>query len=110
MFKEEFNREETKKGDSKKKPPQPEKNDDLATQDVKVQEGATEEKCVAGLTVTRAQAKESDKIHPLKVKDARSSIKKSTIEDLQKTDSALKKCFDQVGKELSERTMLESSS
>ena len=45
-----------------------------------------------------AQAKKSDKIHPLKVKGAMSSVDKSTIEDLQKNDFTLKKCFDRVGK------------
>ena len=45
----------------------------------------------------RAQAKKSDKIHRLKVKEAMSSVDKSTIEDLQK-DSTLKKCSDRVGK------------
>ena len=51
-----------------------------ATQDVKVQDGITEEKFVAGPVLTRAQTKKSDKIHPLKVKEAMSSA----IEDLQK--------------------------
>ena len=41
----------------------------------------------------RAQAKKTDKIHPLKVKEVTSSVDKTTIEDLQKTDSTLKKCF-----------------
>ena len=41
-----------------------------------------------------AQVKKSDKIHPLKVKEAISSVDNSTIEDLQKKDSTLKKCFD----------------
>ena len=48
----------------------------------------------------RAQAKKSDKIHPLKVKEAISSVDKSTIEDLQKEDYTLKKCFDRVGKQI----------
>ena len=48
--------------------------------------------------LTRAQAKKSDKIHPLKGKEAMSSVDKTTIEDLQKKDSTLKKCFDRVGK------------
>ena len=65
---------------------------------MKVKEGATEEKCVAGPVVTRAQAKKSDKVHPLKVKEAMSSVDKSTIENLQKKDSTLKKCFDRIGK------------
>ena len=38
----------------------PKRNDNHARQDVKVQEGATEEKCVAGPDLTRAQAKKSD--------------------------------------------------
>ena len=72
MFKEESNREETKiapkKVDSKKKTDQQKKNDNHARQDVKVQEGATEEKCVSGPVLARAQAKKSDKNQPLKVK------------------------------------------
>ena len=68
MFKKESNRGKTKKGDSKKKPAQLKKNDNHATQDVKVQEGTTEEKCIAGPVLMRAQAKKSDKIHPLKFK------------------------------------------
>ena len=87
-----------KKRDSKKKPAQPKENDDRARRNVKVKEGATEEKCVAGPVVTRAQAKKSDKVHLLKVKEAMSSVDKSTIENLQKKDSTLKKCFDRIGK------------
>ena len=87
-----------KERDSKKKPAQPKGNDDRARRNVKVKEGATEEKCVAGPVVTRAQAKKSDKVHPLKVKEAMSSVDKSTIENLQKKDSTLKKCFDRIGK------------
>ena len=82
MFKEESNRGKTKNRDSKKKPARVKKKDNHATQDVKVQEGSTEEKCVAGPVITRAQAKKSDKIHPLKVKEAMSSVNKTTIEDL----------------------------
>ena len=84
--------------ETKKKPAQPKENDDRARRNVKVKEGATEEKCVAGPVVTRAQAKKSDKVHPLKVKEAMSSVDKSTIENLQKKDSTLKKCFDRIGK------------
>ena len=87
-----------KKRDSKKKPAQPKENDDHARRSLKVKEGATEEKCVARPVVTRAQAKKSDKVHPLKVKDAMSSVDKSTFENLQKKDSTLKKCFDRIGK------------
>ena len=87
-----------KEKDSKMKPAQPKENDDRARRNVKVKEGATEEKCVAGPVVTRAQAKKSDKVHPLKVKEAMSSVDKSTIENLQKKDSTLKKCFDRIGK------------
>ena len=87
-----------KERDSKMKPAQPKENDDRARRNVKVKEGATEEKCVAGPVVTRAQAKKSDKVHPLKVKEAMSSVDKSTIENLQKKDSTLKKCFDRIGK------------
>ena len=57
-----------------------------------------EGKCVAGPILTRAQVKKSGKIHPLKVKEALSSMNKSTIEYLQKKDSTLKKCFERVGK------------
>ena len=81
----------------KKKPAQPKENDYHARQNVKVKEGATEEKCVAGPVVTRAQAKKSDKVHPFKVKEAMSSVDKSTINNLQKNDSILKKCFDCLG-------------
>ena len=84
--------------DSKKKAAQPKENDDRARRNMKVKKGATEEKCVAGPVVTRAQAKKSDKVHPLKVKEAMSSVDKSTIENLQKKDSTLKKCFDCTGK------------
>ena len=87
-----------KERDSKMKPAQPKENDDRARRNMKVKEGATEEKCVAGPVVTRAQAKKSDKVHPLKVKEAMSSVDKSTIENLQKKDSTLKKCFDRIGK------------
>ena len=65
---------------------------------MKVEEGATEEECVAGPVVTRAQAKKSDEVHLLKVKEAMSSVDKSTIENLQRKDSTLKKCFDRIGK------------
>ena len=71
-----------KKRDSKKKPTQPKGSDDRARRIVKVKEGATEEKCVAGPAVTRAQAKKSDKVHTLKVKEAMSSVNKSTMENL----------------------------
>ena len=81
-----------KERDSKKKPARPKKNYDRARRNVKVKEGATEEECVAGPVVTRAQAKKTDKVHPLKVKEAMSSVDKSTIENLQKRD------FDCIGK------------
>ena len=77
---------------------QDQENDNRATQDVKVQEGTTEEKCVAGPCLTSAQAKKTDKIHPLIVEEAMSSVDKTTIEDLQKKDPTLKKCFGQVGR------------
>ena len=96
MFKEESNRGKTKNRDSKKKQAQIKENDNHATQEV--QEGTTEGKCVAGHVLTRDQKKKSDKIHPLKGKEAMPSVDKTTIEDLQKKDSALKKCFDSVGK------------
>ena len=85
-----------KKRDSKK-PAQPKENDDRDRRSMKVKEGATEEECVAGPAVTRAQAKKSDKVHPLKVKEAMSSVDKSTIENLQKKDSTLRKCLDRIG-------------
>ena len=85
MFKEEFNRGKTKNRDSK--PAQIKRDDNGATEDIKVQGGTTEGKCVAGPVLTRAQAKKSDKIHPLKVKEVMSSVDKTTIEDLQKKDS-----------------------
>ena len=88
----------TKNRDSKKKPAQIKKNDNHATEDIKFQEGTTEGKHVAGAVLTRAQAKKSDTIHPIKVKEAMSSVDKTTIENLQKKDSTLKKCFDRVGK------------
>ena len=56
------------------------------------------QKCVAGPVLTRAQAKKSDKNHPLKVREAMSSVDKTTIKDLQKEYSTLKKCFDRVEK------------
>ena len=65
---------------------------------LKVQEGITEGKCVAGPALTRDQAKKSFKIHLLKVEEAMSSVGKSAIEDLHKKDSTLKKYFDRVGK------------
>ena len=89
-----------KERDSKKKPAQPKENDDRARWNVKVKKGATEEECVAGPVVTRAQAKKSDKVHLLKVKEAMSSVNKSTIENLQNKDSTLKKCFDRIGKQI----------
>ena len=71
----------------KEKPAQLIKNENHATQDVKVQEGNTEGECVAGPVLMRAQVKTTDKIQPLKVKEAMSSVDKSTIEDLQNEDS-----------------------
>ena len=58
-----------KERDSKKKPAQLKENNDHARRNVKVKEGATEKKCVAGPVVTRAQAEKSDKVHPLKVRE-----------------------------------------
>ena len=48
--------------------------------------------------MTRVQAKKSEKVHLLKVKEAMSSVTKSTIENLQKQDLTLKKCFDRIWK------------
>ena len=87
-----------KERDSKKKPAQPKENYDRARRNEKVKEGATDEKCFAGPVVRRAQAKKSNKVHPLKAKEAMSSVDKSTIEKLQRKDSTLKKCFDRIGK------------
>ena len=67
-----------RKRDSKKKPAQPKESDVHDRHNMK--EGATEEKYVARPVVTRAQAKKSDKVHLLKVKEAMSSVDKSTIE------------------------------
>ena len=94
----ESNKGKTKNRDSKKKPAQFKKNDNHANEDFKVLEETTEGKRVAGPGLTRAQAKKRDKKHPLKVKEAMSSVNKTTIEDLQKKGSTLKKCFDRVGK------------
>ena len=79
MFKE-SNRGETKNRDANKKPAQIKKNNNHATQVVKVQEGTTEGKC--GPVLMMAQAKKSDKFHTLKVKEATSSVDKSALEDL----------------------------
>ena len=49
----------------------------MLQQDVTDEGSATEEECAAGPVLTRAQAKKSDKIHPLKVKEAISSVKTS---------------------------------
>ena len=76
MFKEESNRGKTKNRYSKKNLAQIKKNDNCATEDIKVLEETTERKCVAGPVLTRAQAKKSDKNHPLKVKEAMSSVDK----------------------------------
>ena len=70
------------------------KNNNHATQDVKV------------LKSSEASSEEVDQIHALKVKEAMSSVDKSTIEDLQKKDSTLI----ELENRLSERNMLESSS
>ena len=51
---------------------------------MKDKKGSTEEECVAGPVVTRAEAKKS--------------VDKSTIENLQKKYSNLKKCFGRIGK------------
>ena len=98
MFKEECNRGKTKNRHSKKKPAQIKKNDNHATENIKVLQETTEGKFVAGPVLTRAKVKKIDKIHPLKVKEAMSSANKTTIEDLPKKDSTLKECVDRVGK------------
>ena len=81
-----------KKRDSKKKPARPKENDDRARPNMKVRE------CVTGPVMTRAKAK-TDKVHPLKVKEAMSSVDKSTIENLWK------KCFGSQSLESSTRRM-----
>ena len=68
MFKEESKREETNNRDSKKKPAQIKKNDNRATQDVKAQEGTTEGEPY----LMMAEAKKSNKIHPLKITETMS--------------------------------------
>ena len=87
MFKK-SSQEKTEKTErnSKKKPAQPKENDDRVRRNMKIKEGATEEECVARPVVMRAQAKKSD------------SVDKSTIENLQKKDSTLKKYFHHIGK------------
>ena len=106
MFRE-SNRGKTVYRDSKKKPAQIKKNDNCATEDIKVPKGTTEGNCITGPVLTMAQVNMSDKIHPLRVKKAMSSVDKTTIEDLQKKNSTLKKCYSE--NRLLERTMLESS-
>ena len=61
LFKEESNRGKTKNRDLKKKPSQMKKNDYRATEEIKVQEGTTEGKCVAGPVSTRAQGKKRER-------------------------------------------------
>ena len=97
------NQEKTEKSapkerDSKKKPAQPKENDECARRNVKVKKGTTEEESVALPVVTRAQAKKSDKVHPLEAKEAMSSVERSTIENLQKKYSTIKKCCDHIWK------------
>ena len=50
------------------------KNDNHFTHDVKVHEGTTKGKCVARPVLIGAQVKKTNKIHPLKVKEAMSSV------------------------------------
>ena len=93
------NQEETKKstlkkGDSQKKPDQPRENNNRARRDVKVKGDANEEECVARPVVTRAQAKETDKVHPLKVKEAISSLQLKIFRRIRLRRS----CFDCVGR------------
>ena len=89
MFKEECNRGKTKNRHSKKKPAQIKKNDNHATENIKVLEETTDGKFVAGPVLTRAKAKKINKIHPLKVKEAMSSANKTTIEDLPRSEEGL---------------------
>ena len=53
-----------------------------------VQEDTTEVKCVAGLVLTMAQAM-SDKIHQLKVKEAMSSVEKTTRRSSEDSEEML---------------------
>ena len=94
MFKEESNRGKTKNRDSA----QIKKYDNHCTQDVNFKCPRRHHRRKVIPVLTRAQAKKSDKFQPLKVKEAMSSVDKSTIEDLQKNGSTLKKCFGRVGK------------
>ena len=72
MFEKKSNQEENNKSTLRKrdskKPAQPLENDNHARQKVKVKDIPTEEEFVTGPVMTKAQAKKSDKVHPLKVK------------------------------------------
>ena len=58
---------------------------------MKLKEGKNEE-CAAGPVVTRAQAKKSDKVHPLKDKERLCPVLTiGNIENLQKKDSTINK-------------------
>ena len=57
VFKE-SNRGKIKNRDSKKKPAQIKRNDNRATEDIKVQVGTTEGKCVAGTSVNNCSGEE----------------------------------------------------
>ena len=83
---------------SKKKPAQTEKNDNHATQDVKVQEGTMKERVFAGPCLTRAQVKKSDKIQPLKVKEAMLSVKNVYHRRSSEEGFYSEESFDRVGK------------
>ena len=77
-----------KERDSKKKLAQHKENDDRVRRNVEVKEGATEEECVARPVVTQAQAKKSDKVHPLKVKEAM-SIRENYVGEFYKKNGLL---------------------
>ena len=83
----------TKTRYSKKKPAQTEKMITVLHKMSKFKRAPWKERVFAGPCLTRAQVKKSDKIQPLKVKEAMLSVDKSTIEDLQKKDSTLKKAL-----------------
>ena len=70
MFKDEPNRKLRMESQRRNQP----SSRKMIKQDVKVQEGTMEGKCVAGPVLTIDQAKKSDKVHPLKVKEAMSSV------------------------------------
>ena len=96
MVKEESNREENKNRDLKKKPAQLKKKYIMLHKMSKSKRAPWKESVLLD-QFWRGLSK-NDKIHPLKVKEAMSTVDKSTKEDLQKRDCTLKKCSGGVGK------------